>query len=111
MYLTYQEYKEMGGSLSETAYPRFERKAEYHMDYWTLDRIKKLEEIPECVKDAMYEVIEGLPSLDGERVTSFSNGVNSFSFDTSTSEIDSLYQKVKVMLPVELISAVVSYEG
>lgn len=111
MYLTYEEYREMGGSLSETAYPRFERKAEYYMDYWTLDRIKKLEEIPECAKDAMFEVIENLPSLDGERVTSFSNGVNSFSFDTTTNELDRLYQKVKGMLPVELISAVVSYEG
>lgn len=111
MYLTYEEYKAMGGSLNETAYPRFERKAEYYMDNWTLDRIKNLEEIPECVKDAMFEVIEQLPSLDGDRVASFSNGVNSFSFDTSTSDLDSLYNKVKVMLPVELISAVVSYEG
>lgn len=111
MYLTFEEYKDMGGTLSEGAYSRFERKAEYYLDYWTLDRIKNFEEIPECVKDAMFEVIEKLPSLDGERVTSFSNGVNSFSFDTSTSDLDSLYNKIKVMLPVELISAVVSYEG
>ena len=60
-YLTFDEYVKMGGVLDETAFNPLARKAEYHINAqasgMTGVRIKRLAEIPECVKDCMYELI------------------------------------------------------
>ena len=75
MYVTYEEYSELGGTLDEKS-----RKAK----------------------------------SEGTEVTSFNNGVNSFSFgggdssETTAAEA-SAYHEVCRMLPVELVSACVAY--
>lgn len=60
-YLTFNEYVEMGGVLDETAFNPLARKAEYHINAqasgMTGARIKRLAEIPECVKGCVYELI------------------------------------------------------
>ncbi len=60
-YLTFNEYVEMGGVLDETAFTPLARKAEYHINAqasgMTGVRIKRLAEIPECVKECVYELV------------------------------------------------------
>lgn len=114
MYLTYEQYAELGGSASEADFPALERRARYKLDYWTLDRLKAYESVPEqwaeAVAMAMTDIIDTLPNLGGERVTSFSNGVNSFGF-ADMSEEDELYFRVVEILPIDLVSGVVGHEG
>lgn len=61
MYLTYDEYKAMGGTLEESAYITVEKKARYLIKSQcgglTGQRIDSLDEIPEAVKDCMSELI------------------------------------------------------
>ena len=53
---------------------------------------------------AMTEIVDELTKLGGERVSSFSNGVTSFSFDVSKSDESALYDEVARILPVEMLS-------
>lgn len=113
VYLSYEDYAAMGGKLPEGAdYDSAERKARALLDAWTLDRIKRLDEVPEEVELAMFELIERIgPAFDGNGgISSFSNGVNTVSFDASADVRGELYDLVTAILPVDLISAAVSFD-
>ena len=59
MYLTYEEYIQMGGeALEDTAYENLEFEARTQIDWWTFGRLKNEEEQPETVKRCMYKLIE-----------------------------------------------------
>ena len=59
MYLTYDEYLDMGGeTLEETAFQQLEFEARSQIDWWTFGRLQKEEELPEAVKRCMYKLIE-----------------------------------------------------
>ena len=76
-YLTYDEYAAIGGEVSESAYPKYERKAHRLIDKHTFNRLHDMEVIEEEVKDAIALMIDVLFKDDsGEKVTSFSNGKN-----------------------------------
>lgn len=57
MYLTYEEYQNMGGTLDETTFNDFEFEAETYIDWYTFNRLSKFEELPEAVKKCMYRII------------------------------------------------------
>lgn len=112
MYLTYDKYQEMGGTMPEAEYPMAERRARALLDDWTLGRVKRLEEIPEEVELAMYEIIDRLGvAYDANNVSSFGNGVNSIGFTSASDQRAELFDIVKAILPVELISAAVHYNA
>lgn len=59
MYLTYEEYNEMGGTeLEETAFENLEFEARTQIDWWTFGRLKNMESYPEAVKRCMMKLIE-----------------------------------------------------
>ena len=59
MYLTYEEYIQMGGeALEDTAYENLEFEARTHIDWRTFGRLKHDAEQPEAVKRCMYKLIE-----------------------------------------------------
>lgn len=59
MYLTYEEYNEMGGTeLEETAFENLEFEARTQIDWWTFGRLKNMESYPEEVKRCMMKLIE-----------------------------------------------------
>lgn len=113
VYLTHERYAAMGGMLPEGAeYENAERKARALLDDWTLGRVKRLDEPTEEVELAMFEIIGRIgPAFDGNGgVSSFSNGVNSVSFNASADVRGELYDIVENILPVELISAAVHFD-
>lgn len=61
MYLTYDEYKTLGGTLDEAAFKTNESAAEYIINSQaggkTWRRISKLEAIPEAVKMCVYRLV------------------------------------------------------
>lgn len=63
-YLTYDEYKNYGGSLEEIAFNRLEFKAEKLVDNETFGRLKNESVISETVKRLIFELIGLLNNTD-----------------------------------------------
>ena len=57
MYLTYNDYVVMGGTLEEAAFIDLEYEARTYIDWVTFNRLKGEEEIPQEVKDCVYHII------------------------------------------------------
>lgn len=58
MYLTYQEYQNMGGTLDEPAFNDLEFEARTYVDWVTFNRLRNEEVIPERVKECIYHIIK-----------------------------------------------------
>lgn len=66
MYLTYDEFENMGGSIAEEVFPRFEMKARKRLDAVTFGRLMDENPARECVKMCMCELISAM--YEDERV-------------------------------------------
>ena len=81
MYLNYQTYKDMGGTLDNSAFTAIDRKAEYLINSQaggkTGERIGKLTEIPQAVIDCTFDLIQHLSAnaFDGSTVASESQSL------------------------------------
>ena len=110
MYITYEEYKEMGGTAEQSAFSSLEIQARYKLDYWTLNRITEADERVKLCMTLLINVLAEVQNGESD-VSSFSNDGVSVSFvDAKTSEqkIMSVYDRVVEILPVELVSVVMS---
>lgn len=58
MYLTFDEYAEMGGTLNIAAFSRLEFKARKIIDQRTFGRLKGPTEQPEAVKKLVFELVD-----------------------------------------------------
>lgn len=94
MYLEYAQYENMGGTLDETAYARYELKARRLIDRATHSRIAQETPVRDSVKYCMFELINTMyaqESMDaisaGREISAMSNDGVSISFaGTNTSE-------------------------
>jgi hypothetical protein len=57
-YLTYQEYKDLGGTLEEVPFNQLEYECERIIDSRTQSRLKKVEDIPQEVKMLEYKMLD-----------------------------------------------------
>lgn len=57
MYLTYEDYQSMGGTLDETAFNDFEYEAETIVNWYTFNRLKTETEYPDELARCMYRLI------------------------------------------------------
>ena len=89
MYLTYEEYQLMGGTLDEPTFNQYEFEARGFVDWYTFDRLKQETTLPTEVKECMYMLIQyitdknnllklGSPVASGEsevspQIVSYSN--------------------------------------
>lgn len=120
MYVDYMEYQKYAryDVMDERTYQASAPLADAIIDNWTMGRVGKAVsdgvELPEVVKAVYTSIIDNLEALNGsgEVVSSFSNGVDDYTFDTSNgSQADRLKQAAIEMLPVEWCSGVAPYEG
>lgn len=87
------------------------------IDHWTLERVgravRKGEELPEVVKAIYASIMDNLDAFNGqgELVSSFSNGVDSYTFDNSNTEAKRIENYAMSILPVEWISACADWDG
>lgn len=108
-YLAFDEYQELGGKCPADIFPLQQFDVEAKMDYITFGRlskmIEKLEKVPEDIK--MIEVIlinnsyditanKGLSSYEG--ISSYSNGIESFSYDTSKTKDEILQEMCSTLM-------------
>ena len=106
-YLTFEEYQNLGGKCSKDVFPSLQFDTESKMDYITSGRLSKMideiESVPEAVQ--MLEVklidIENASSnseKQGTGVTSYSNGIESFGYDTSKDSEEMLAEKFSTLM-------------
>ena len=86
-YLTYNEYKALGGNLDITPFNLLEYEARRIIDSRTLQRLKEIEIIPQEVKMCMFSLINTINSYANKSQTSkniSSESVGSYSVSYAT---------------------------
>lgn len=58
MYLTFDEYQDMGGALDETTFNDLEFEAENYINWYTFDRLKGEKKVSNEVKRCMFAIIK-----------------------------------------------------
>ena len=79
-YLTYEDYKSLGGTLGEMPFNILELKARQVINERTQNRLKNIEEIPQEVKICVYDLIQ--------IINRYNNSNNSTSSNISSENID-----------------------
>ena len=79
-YLTYEEYKSLGGTLGEMPFNILELKARQIINERTQNRLKDVEKIPQEVKICVYDLIQ--------TINKYNNPNNSTSSNISSENID-----------------------
>jgi hypothetical protein len=116
MYIDFSYYNDNGGTVDSSAFPPLLKKSEYKLDYWTQDRLKALEVVPDSAKDLLVEMINRYSEFESatmKGVASFNNDGVSVSFSeaiTLESVNDKLYDLAIEMLPIEIITATLDTE-
>lgn len=90
-YLTYNEYKALGGNLEQTPFNLLEYEARRKVDERTQQRLKKVNNIPEEVKMCVFALVNDLVAYsnntgagDNKNVASESVGSYSVSYITGS---------------------------
>lgn len=86
-YLTYNEYKSLGGNLNQTPFNLLEYEARKKIDERTLGRLKEISEIPEEVKMCVLALTNTLNSYLNENTNNknvASESVGSYSVSYAT---------------------------
>lgn len=101
MYITYEKYVAMGGTVSEAAFPALETQAEVTVDYYTQDRLKGKEPLPENLSFLMVKLIDLLQSVpELQAVNSFSHDGISVSLDNDAQKTNAnIVQLIDIYLP------------
>jgi hypothetical protein len=86
MYLSYGEYTDMGGTLSNAAFHRLEFKARMLIDQHTFGRLKGLTEQPESVKKLMFELVAVEQKEENGVIQSVSNDGYSETYAVANNE-------------------------
>lgn len=109
MYLTFEEYQNYGGSLSEAAFNNVEYEARVKINYYTFNKLTNDTEVSEGVKRAAYKIIrlisdynsymDKVSDMDNPIVNSSSNDGVSESYggyagNTSTNDVNALSDKL-----------------
>lgn len=126
MYVPYNVFTEHGmADVTEDEYKLLAPMADLVIDHWTLERVGRAvrdgDALPDSVVTLYCAIVEALPPIiegakpsKGGLVTSFSNGIDSYSFDVSETVEQQIRRSVGWMadlLPIEWTSAAVAYEG
>ena len=80
MFLTYEQYVNMGGTLTEADFATYERKARACINLATHNRVRDEDPVREAVKNAAYDLI-GVFAQEAENSNNAVTGVSSKSND------------------------------
>lgn len=108
-YLTYDEYKELGGNLDQTPFNLLEFEARRIIDSRTQQRLNRVENIPQEVKMCAFSLINLLNSYTtksqtNKNISSESVGSYSVSYATGTQ-----IQEIVKSKNIELTDVVLTY--
>lgn len=85
-YINYDEYVALGGTVSSTDFPKFEREAQRWIDYFTFKRIGYLTTIPDEVKEVLTAYVDKLfaefsQTDGGVAIKSYSNKTETITYN------------------------------
>lgn len=105
-YITYEQYRALGGSADTSAFPRLVRLARKKLDYWTQNRIV---ETDEDIQLCMALLIDAMDKADrGQKdIASYSNDGVSVTYaaaQTDEQRMASVYDRIVEILPAELVN-------
>lgn len=106
MYLTYDEYVNMGGTLEESVFNDFEYEAEALVNWYTFNRLKNDDEIPEEVKRCVKELIRLLnkkAELSGDTDNSNVSAIASNIASRSNDGVSESYNILSASEAIELM--------
>ena len=108
-YLTYDEYKALGGNLDQTPFNLLEFEARRIIDSRTLQRLKGIEQVPQEVKMCMFSLVNTINSYTNQsqtskNISSESVGSYSVSYITGTQIQETINSK-----NAELTDIVINY--
>ena len=109
MYLTYQEYQEMGGTLDETTFNDLEFEAEAIVNWYTFSRLKKDTQIPSEVKRLIKYLI-GVVQVQNEGLSGSTEGSDNSAQIASQSN-DGVSVSYAVLSAVERMQALKEQES
>ena len=81
MYLTYDEYMDMGGGAQESAFPRLEAKARARLDLITFGRLVYEKPVRESVRFCMFDMINAIEADESLGATAAGREIASMSND------------------------------
>lgn len=118
-YLDYFQYQSLGGTLSEGEFEQAEPWAEAVLDDWTLNRLQAVgwSAWAERVRMVMARLVDSREAIlsgdEADAVSHFSNSVDSVTFADPMANfaLSGAYSYARDLLPVELMSRCVSYNG
>ena len=112
MYLTYDEYVDLGGRLSEEEFTMAEFRARKQIDYWTDCRVQNMAVVPRAVKLCIMQIMkfESQYGLEAQSenpvVASFNTDGYSESYGSVSEQVaaarNSLYRSVRNLLYGEM---------
>ena len=110
-YLTYNEYKALGGNLDQTPFNLLEYEARRKVDERTQQRLKNVKDIPQEVKMCVYALVNDLVAysnntgtIDNKNVASESVGSYSVNYITGSQIQETIKSK-----NVELDNTITTY--
>lgn len=102
---TFEEYQKLGGKCTQDAFPTLQYDTEIKMDYITYGKLSKLmttlDTIPLNVQMLEVKLIDILNVTNADRdtsITSYSNGIESFSYASDKDAEDYLIEKFKSVM-------------
>lgn len=111
MYLTYEEYVAMGGTLDATSYGNFEFEAESIINWYTFNRLKNDTEIPEAVKRLMKYLIDAAQKKADLLNVSGAEGVATSSAAIASQSNDGVSISYNVLSASELMNVLKDQES
>ena len=96
-YLTFTDYVGNGGKCSESAFDILQPDAEVLINYCTNHRLEDLTTFPDNLGLLETRVIDYLDSVDinrDESISSYSDGIESFSYNSSSNSVKNNTSKV-----------------
>ena len=116
MYVDFDTYSGtvFGGKVTEGEYPAYSSLADELIDAWTNGAVGRSDELPESVVNLYSAIVSNVGSLVDSTgteaaLTSFSNGVDSYGFDTSTDSTERLRMSLSWLIeaiPLEYVTEV-----
>ena len=104
MYLTYEEYQNMGGTLDDTAFTDLEYEARAYINWITFDRLKKETTIPEEVKECEYHILKLMQArLDAMRIPQGDNEASASGAGIASQSNDGVSVSYNILTARELI--------
>lgn len=112
-YLTYEEFINLGGKCTEDAFPRLQYDVELKMDYVTFGRLSKMiERNVEVPKEVQYLEVKLIDIYyDSEKrsekrngLASYSNGIESFGYESNSSTEDEKIMDVRSIIKQYLLT-------